>query len=245
MRKMMVTAGVLAFAFSVFADYGGTKTSFEQHPVGASGSNLIFRDDESGDGSSHWYSQDPASDNSSVQSYTEQDLAKYSYNTTDNKRLTPFPAANGSDDTSNNPGGQYLDVDASAKPLYRTLNQQSGEWPQGVTIGNGLVVDTLVQFTASEDEAVPDLSSESAKIAVWLFARDHSEATAEQEEIVGKTNLVVTAGSLVNDTPVATNFVVEAAGVTVEPNIWHRVTLRAIQKIGDGSRHGGGDGVDK
>ena len=239
---MMVTAGLLAFAFSVFADYGGTKTSFEQHPVGASGSNLIFRDDESGDGSSHWYSQDPASDNSSVQSYTEQDLAKYSYNTTDNKRLTPFPAANGSDDTSNNPGGQYLDVDASAKPLYRTLNQQSGEWPQGVTIGDGLVVDTLVQFTASEDEAVPDLSSESAKMAVWLFARDHSEATAEQEEIVGKTNLVVTAGSLVNDAPVATNFVVEAAGVTVEPNTWHRVTLRAIQDIGDGSRHRG-DGV--
>ncbi|MBR6423770.1 MAG: hypothetical protein IKS47_03715, partial [Bacteroidales bacterium] len=61
--------------------------------------------------------------------------------------------------------GNYLHIDTSA-PLFRSAvaNTQSGSFT-GVDIGDGIYLDTLVQFTAADDEFQTDLDS-GDKIAI-------------------------------------------------------------------------------
>ena len=120
----------------------------------------------------------------------------------------------------------YLALDTEGGTLWRSINELSESETTPVTYGLGAVtnvaatgtyLDTLVQFTVTEDEA-PTVG-EGDKLAIWLQADE------------GTTNLMVKAG-LINDlgTITETNFTLNA---TVIPGVWYRLTVKALEDFTD------------
>jgi len=114
-----------------------------------------------------------------------------------------------------------LNLDTDAR-LYRSIvhNNHDGSFTS-VDIGSGLFFDSLVQFTATDTQPTPGTGD---KLVVWLYGSDDLNA-----DYGVATNLVVTAGYVSGDSTTATNYVIE--GVSVEPNSWHRLTIKAIANI--------------
>jgi hypothetical protein len=118
----------------------------------------------------------------------------------------------------------YLALDTEGGTLWRSINkitEGSGTYGLGIATNvapAGTYLDTLVQFTVTEDEA-PTVGADD-KLAIWLQAGE------------GTTNLMVKAGyynasgTFVNE---GTNFVV--SGVTVTPGTWYRLTVKAIDDV--------------
>ena len=126
---------------------------------------------------------------------------------------------------------KYLLVEAERdNRLYRNINSASdSNVPQ--PIGEGLYFDSLVQFTATD--TLPEVST-GDKLVVWLYGgeADSNDVLGLGEEGKVSTNLVVTAGYVNGDATTPTNYVVTLpAGVTVGPNSWHRLTIKAIANI--------------
>lgn len=127
-------------------------------------------------------------------------------------------------DAANN---NYLKV-SNSDPLWRMINKYSkdemtGDWPTpfpaedntNVEVGDGLFVDTLVQFTPSED--VPDVE-EGSKLIVWMNS---------------ESNLCVTASKIITEgddegTIAVTNFVTSKQ---LKANTWYRLTVKAYDTV--------------
>ena len=121
----------------------------------------------------------------------------------------------------------YLALDTEGGTLWRSLatigSETVGEdttYSLGTAqpvAATGTYLDTLVQFTVTEDEA-PEVTS-GDKLAIWLQAGE------------GTTNLMVKAG-LINDlgTVTETTFTLDA---TVNPDEWYRLTVKALADITD------------
>lgn len=109
------------------------------------------------------------------------------------------------------------------KRLTRTITGVNGD---PVDIGSGIYFDTMVQFTATDTAPTP---SANDKLIVWLYGSDDAEAL-----FGATTGLVVTAGYLnsVENDIISTNYFV---GTTIEPNSWHRLTIKALDKISNES----------
>jgi len=133
---------------------------------------------------------------------------------------------------------KFLAIDAE-KRLCRSILSQEARDSSGlptvtntVDIGDGgLFFDSMVQFTAAD--AVPH-PEDGDKLVVWLYGGD-----ADSEDVLGlgeqgkiSTNLVVTAGFVDGTSTVVSNYVVGiAGGVSIAPNTWHRLTIKAIKNI--------------
>jgi len=129
----------------------------------------------------------------------------------------------------------YLALDTEGSTLWRSLNTIESETVEGTTtysLGTatnvaqtGTYLDTLVQFTVTEDEA-PEVTT-GDKLAIWL----------QFDETTGKTNLMVKAKAWALDgsmpTGTAASFTV--SNVTVEPGMWYRLTVKAVQTVIDPS----------
>ncbi len=128
------------------------------------------------------------------------------------------------------PNNNYLELSTEGGVLWRSINAitESGSpvtYGLGTaeTIGSdGLYLDTLVQFTPTEDGGAPDLE-EGDKLAIWLNV-DSSDSTPV-------TNLMVQAKAWSYENEVlgsaATSFTV--ANVSVVAGQWYRLTVKAIQ----------------
>ncbi len=119
----------------------------------------------------------------------------------------------------------FLALDTEGGTLWRSINDIKTEG--GYSLGDaenvaatGTYLDTLVQFTVTEDEAPATTSDD--KLAIWLQAGE------------GTTNLMVRAGyyndsgALVAD---GRDFVL--TGKTIEPGVWYRLTVLAIENLVD------------
>jgi len=125
----------------------------------------------------------------------------------------------------------YLALDTEGGTLWRSLNTitsaTTGEGDAATTTydlgtakavaATGTYLDTLVQFTVTEDDA-PTVG-EGDKLAIWLQAGE------------GTTNLMVKA-AVIDDigTPTETTFTLNAK---VNPGEWYRLTIKAIADITD------------
>lgn len=102
------------------------------------------------------------------------------------------------------------------------------ELASGVTM-NGLYFDSMVKFTACDEDAVVPAGS-GAKIMVWV----------KEDETAGTTNLMVTAGYFEDsaNTIVAKNYNCgSVAGYGIDMEKWSRLTIKAYDEIttrGDG-----------
>jgi hypothetical protein len=126
--------------------------------------------------------------------------------------LKPTPPAN----------ANYLALDTEGGTFWRSINTiiNSGEtYSLGearAVAATGTYLDTLVQFTVTEDEA-PTVG-EDDKLAIWLQAGE------------GTTNLMVRAAVIddeFNLTP--TEFTITNASVTA--GAWYRLTVKAIADV--------------
>lgn len=203
MKKLIATTMTLAVAFAASADSLAPAMGFESLTAG-NGLDISKADDGSViSGGSYWATRD-SDPQLNVTAYGQD--AKYSY-------PLDQPAL-----VTGGPGNNYLAIETS-DPVYRTLLQNPGT-PQGATIGDGIFIDTLVKFTATESLEVPDLAG--GRLAIWLG----TDADAQ----VPVTNLYVTAAAINGNSLVATNFLVSSA---IDPAAWHRLTVRAIGGIGN------------
>ena len=124
--------------------------------------------------------------------------------------------------------GNYLHIDASA-PLFRSAvaNDQSGAFT-GVAIGDGIYLDTLVQFTAADDEFQTDLDS-GDKIAISYVEHEDDVTTDENE---AWTNFVIRAGYIGENEVTQKNYKAKLPGDAVfNKDAWHRLTVRTVPNI--------------
>lgn len=127
-------------------------------------------------------------------------------------------------------GTQYVELNASVNPLYRTNNFSDGvHEPDELTqIGSGFIVDTLVKLSYRDEDEV-DLEELKAdygelfrpKVLVWQNP---------------STNLIATAASIGEtiDAIAPKNFVLaDESGAKLElgTNDWHRLTIRLFDDI--------------
>ena len=195
MKKLLIASMTAALTAGVWADLTETKTSFED------GFNK-------GDG--YWHTE-TADENITIGTYGDGNAA-YTYGS---------PAAN----TRAFDGAQekFLKLETEAgKALWRNLAAEAGVVAT-VTANDSYVLDTLVQFTAT-DEA-PTAGTDD-KFILWL----------KSDEGAGTTNLMVTCGKYDEEgTGIATDENGKPVPVTIplSANVsagqWARVSVKAIQ----------------
>ncbi len=217
MKKLMFAAAIAASA-AAFADPINA-ISFENSQYASidNATNLTGKADipdpgrESATGATGYYFLYEAQSGSSDSSFVTNVAAAF----TDGK-ITGY--YNGLENYSNQ---KYLALDTEGGTLWRSIGQLTGNndalgTAQAVA-ATGTYLDTLVQFTVTEDEA-PTVG-EGDKLAIWLQAGE------------GTTNLMVKANywASAGEDPVATAF--EIDGLSIEPGTWHRLTVKAIPSI--------------
>ena len=125
------------------------------------------------------------------------------------------------------PGSHYLKLETeNGKALYRKLAEGTGATVT-VDAGNSYVLDTLVQFTATDETPTPAVAD---KFILWLKSNEETDGATTY-------NLMVTCGAFADggmtiekdsetDLPVPVSFALDAA---VQPSAWARVSVKAIQ----------------
>ena len=199
-----VSVGLCAKA----ADYDGTKTSFENYDAGAA---LLINDD---DEERVWTSSatDPLfviSNKTDFANWTKPSRPDYWATSSDEKALT-------------------IDTDA---PLFCHVNNRNTSYD----FSDGpIFFDSVVQFTATDVAAKPDSAD---KLRVWLYTSPDDVGTTPGlfDETSRKTCLVVTAGKydgeLSSSNLNAEHYEVQIEGVEIQPDTWHRLTIKAIADI--------------
>ena len=134
---------------------------------------------------------------------------------------------------------KFLKIDTTGR-LYRSIgvNSQTVESFPTQAIGtDGIYLDTLVQFTAADDQFKADAITEGDKIAISYVERD---ADSVDEGETPYTNFVVRAAYVdaANSRIVATNYFLTFPGqsaneVQFDKTRWHRLTVRAISNVGN------------
>lgn len=111
---------------------------------------------------------------------------------------------------------RYLDVKTTfGNPLERKARADG----MGVSLSDGVYVDTLVKFTIFDSE--PDFSKyDGAKLMAWL-----QEELDENEEPTGVTNFCIRAGYAAGENR---TYIMDEIS---EPTAWHRLTVKAIPTI--------------
>lgn len=208
MKKLLIAMmSVASLAFISKADAIDSGTTFE----GYTGAFDAGMDDFGGrDGDVYWYT---AGSSTECASLTNTD---YTATYTGDK---PAIHTTKTDDTPT-----ALAVEAEQR-LERGIAPRSGNTFAAQDIGSGIYFDTMVQFTATDTAPTPTAGD---KLIVWLYG------SGEEDGAFGiGTNLVVTAGYLANGNEVsAKHYLNGNAQINVEPNSWHRLTIKSINDIG-------------
>lgn len=216
MKKLIIAvASALGFAFyaNAAAEAPTIGSTFTAEDLTA-GELLNINADDTGstDGYRYWTAAKGATIDSTVTSYDAEN------------NVTERP-------TDVVVGNNFLAVDQSDVLNRHFLSQDANNGP--VSIGTGLYIDTMVQFTAAD--TAPEVTPEVDKLIVWLQEVEAAEATEETDAVDPATNLVVTAGYYNNGVLERKDYVISKETVTVNPNEWYRLTIRAIPDIGNGT----------
>lgn len=209
--KNLTFALACASTFALFAAIDAPKADFEGYAAGAKVSDEVEPDSQS----VYWL-YDGASgseDGSTVKAYGGENL--------------PAPAA----------GGQnYLELSTEGGTLWRSLavGNTHGEGIGGrlgaaqALPAGGLYIDTMVQFTPTEDGGAPETTG-GDKLAIWLNVE-----TGEGLE-TPVTNLCVKANAYTlgeaGPMAAATTFPLvpaDGSALSINPGTWHRLTVKAV-----------------
>lgn len=219
MKKLMTVLASAATALFAFGD--GDTPTFSPHgtgfEVGYTEQDRVFNpqnDDSNSDaGSKYWFSTAAAGEVGDISNHADS---------------VSFPSVPDmySTDTDNH---QYLHIDASA-PLFRSAvaNTQSGSFT-GVAIDDGIYLDTLVQFTAADDEFQDGSLQDGDKIAISYVEHEDDVTTDENE---AWTNFVIRAGYIGANEITQKNYKAKLPdGAAFNKDSWHRLTVRTVPNI--------------
>ena len=214
MKKLLFATALVASA-AAFADPTALNAiSFEGYATGNGlGANGTAEPNEDGqsDKGAAYFCYDGEQDGSTVKAFDAEGNAATPSIT------RPYFFA------STSPNAKYLDLSTEGGVLWRSIAAVTGsgancELGTAQEVGSdGLYLDTLVQFTPTEDGGTPDLGDED-KLAIWLNVTE------------GVTNLMVRAAIIddgFNLTP--TNFVINNASVVA--GTWYRLTVKALDDV--------------
>ena len=208
MKKLLIAMmSVASLAFISKAEAINSGTTFENY-TGAFGAD---KDDVGGNNGTFWYTAGSQSECGT--------LTNIDYTATYSSAFGRPAIAQGAATAT------ALAVEAEQRLERGIANYSGGFAPQD--IGSGIYFDTMVQFTATDIAPTP---SQDDKLIVWLYG------SADEDSAFGiRTNLVVTAGYVTGaaQTSTPSNYIVSATGIDVQPNTWHRLTIKSIADIGD------------
>ena len=136
--------------------------------------------------------------------------------------------------TGDDPGTQYLELSTEGGTLWRSLAagntaatdiaDKLGD-AQGIPDG-GLYIDTMVQFTPTEDGGAPDTTG-GDKLAIWLNVDSSGEAPM--------TNLCVKArqvsGAECDGIVDPLGTIYNITNVVPQPGTWYRLTVKAVSDL--------------
>lgn len=121
----------------------------------------------------------------------------------------------------------YLELSTEGGTLWRSINTLGSSEESGAALGaaqavpadTGLYIDTMVQFTPTEDGGDPTLDPTTDKLAIWLNVKDNV------------TNLCVKAG-FIDDNGTSTSckpktYILTGAG-DINPATWYRLKVKSI-----------------
>ena len=217
MKKLMTVVSVAATLLAFGAVYGDglTSTGFEtevSNPAYVAGQGLNTAKDDAGlvdgdtDFAATWVSTNLEEGVATVTAYGGEGAAVAA----DVARATGVAT----DDL----GSNYLKLDGA--PLISRYAQAGGT---PVAIGDGLYIDTLVQFTAADPETPPTPDVDGGdKLCIWL---------ADNEEDPTQCTLMVTAGFVPDQYAlevVATNY---ETTTKLENNSWHRLQVKVLKQV--------------
>lgn len=215
MKKLMTIMAAAATALFAFGDVTlPSGTSLEELTAGEA-LDPTKNDAGTGSDNTYWY-------------LTGDDQASLLVTNYDNEVVLPARPEQFSGNNSN-----YLKIETSGR-LYRSIgaNTQDASAFATIGIGDGIYLDTLVQFTPAEDEFKAEAVESGDKIAIEYVEREDDPATVEDESY---TNFVVRAGYVdAENSIVATNYYLALPdGVQFDKTAWHRLTVRAISNVGN------------
>ena len=203
MKKLMFAIAVAATVGFAHADAELTSTGFEAGAYTA-GNPLNTEVDDAG---------------VAVESYSRvwasaTDVATVKAYGADGAEAKPTITGVAAEDLGNN----YLAVEGKIERLA----QKGGE---GVNIGTGLYIDTIVQFTASDAETTsPDgIDADNDKLCIWLKSDGESATTG---------HIVVTAGFIYNkkgqrdEAPVS-----YVTDTQIADKSWHHLQVKALSSV--------------
>lgn len=203
--KKLTFALACASTFALFAAIDVPKADFEGYAAGAKVSDEVEPDSQS----VYWL-YDGASgseDGSTVKAYGDDNLAAPT--------------------TGDAAGDKYLELSTEGGTLWRSFAEVSGTLgdAQGIPDG-GLYIDTMVQFTPTEDGGAPDTTGDD-KLAIWLNVDSSGEAP--------KTNLCVKArqvsGTECDGTVEPLGTIYKITNVVPQPGTWYRLTVKAVSDL--------------
>lgn len=200
MKKLLIASMTAALTAGVWADLTKTQLSFED------GFNK-------GDG---FWTTETADENITVGMYGDGNVA-YTYGN---------PAANTRAEAFGSAQNQFLKLETEAgKALWRNLAAEAGGVAT-VDADNSYVLDTLVQFTAT-DEAPTAATGD--KFILWL----------KSDEAAGTTSLMVTSGAIKDDLgAISSTPVTLALDTPVVPGRWARVSVKTFKAATEGGNLG-------
>ena len=125
-------------------------------------------------------------------------------------------------DSENTGKPNYLELSTEGGTLWRSINGLSAADQLGAAQevpAEGLYIDTMVQFTPTEDGGDPTLDPTTDKLAIWLNVKDNV------------TNLCVKAG-FIDDNGTSTSckpktYILTGAG-DINPATWYRLKVKSI-----------------
>lgn len=200
MKKLLIASMTAALTAGVWADLTKTQLSFED------GFNK-------GDG---FWTTETADENITVGTYGDGNVA-YTYGN---------PAANTRAEVFGSAQNKFLKLETEAgKALWRNLAAEAGGVAT-VDAANSYVLDTLVQFTAT-DEAPTAAAGD--KFILWL----------KSDEAAGTTSLMVTSGAIKDDLgAISSTPVTLALDTPVVPGQWARVSVKTFKAATEGGNLG-------
>ena len=217
--KKMTFALACASTLALFA----TDFSVATFEAFAEGASVGAKDDAGSDsGNIYWQYKEASSstDGSAVKEYGKEG----------NLNAPTGPSLSGTSDK------KYLELSTEGGTLWRSFNANAADLGAAKDIPadkDGLFIDTMVQFTATEDGGDPEISTED-KLAIWLAAEE-----GKAPVLCVKGCALTTEGSGRAETPVATPTTFKLTGADIQAGAWYRLTVRAIKNIVDQNEYEG------
>ncbi|MDO5320248.1 MAG: hypothetical protein Q4G65_16595 [bacterium] len=140
-------------------------------------------------------------------------------------------------------GEKYLNLSTEGGTLWRSINEGDTQKEGAAKLGTaqtvpadtGIYIDTMVQFTPTEDGGEPTLDP-ADKIAIWLDVKAGENGAPSMTNLCARARFLNYADDVVSEAATFTLEPVEGALVLDDATAWHRLTIKAYTLLDDANQ---------